>query len=272
MDLALFGLHRGPGIEPETLARRARAAEDAGFESLWVGDHVAPPVRAGKDDRIEAVVAVGFLAAVTSRVRLAIGVVVLPQRHPVLLAKQLSSLDILTGGRLTVGVGAGYVEEELAAFGVPLTERGARTDDYLATMRAIWRGETSHEGRFVSYQGVAQSPSPVQRPHPPIVVGGHSPAALNRAARQGNGWFGWDLDLADTGVMLASLRRAVRTEERPARLGVLEITVAPKERLRLDVARRFADLGVHRLVLRARPGETFEKLIAGAGDALVGRV
>jgi probable F420-dependent oxidoreductase len=272
MDLALFGLHRGPGIEPETLARRARAAEDAGLESLWVGDHVAPPVRAGKDDRLEAVVAVGFLAAVTSRVRLAIGVVVLPQRHPVLLAKQLSSLDILTGGRLTVGVGAGYVEEELAAFGVPLTERGARTDDYLATVRAIWRGETSHEGRFVSYEGVAQSPSPVQRPHPPIVVGGHSPAALNRAARQGNGWFGWDLDLADTGVMLASLRRAVRTEERPARLGVLEITVAPKERLRLDVARRFADLGVHRLVLRARPGETFEKLIAGAGDALVGRV
>ena len=272
MDLALFGLHRGRGTEPETLVRRARAAEEAGLESLWVGDHVALPTRAGKDDRLEAVVAVGFLAAVTSRVRLAIGVVVLPQRHPVLLAKQLSSLDILTGGRLTVGVGAGYVEEELAAFGVPLTERGARTDDYLAAMRAIWRGETSYEGRFVSYAGVAQWPPPVQRPHPPIVVGGHSPAALNRAARQGNGWFGWDLELAETGVMLASLRRAVRTEERPARLGALEITVAPKERLRLDVARRYADLGVHRLVLRARPGETFEKLIAGAGDALVGRV
>src|SRR5829696_1535058 len=272
MDLALFGLHRGRGIEPETVMRRARAAEEAGLESLWVGDHVALPTRAGKDDRLEAVVAVGFLAAVTSRVRLAIGVVVLPQRHPVLLAKQLSSLDLLTAGRLTVGVGAGYVEEELAAFGVPLSERGARTDDYLAAMRAVWGGETSYEGRFVSYQGVAQSPPPVQRPHPPIVVGGHSPPALKRAARQGNGWFGWDLELAETGVMLASLRRAVRTEERPAALGALEITVAPKERLRLDVARRYADLGVHRLVLRARRGETFEKLIAGAGDTLVGRV
>src|SRR5918993_301191 len=134
MDLALFGLHRGRGTEPETLVRRARAAEEAGLESLWVGDHVALPTRAGKDHRLEAVVVVGFLAAVTSRVRLAIGVVVLPQRHPVLLAKQLSSLDILTGGRLTVGVGAGYVEEEgvlLASLG-----RGARTGERPAGLGA----------------------------------------------------------------------------------------------------------------------------------------
>src|SRR6266536_1157376 len=115
MKIALYGLHRGSSADPETMARRARRAEELGFESLWIGDHIALPAE-GADSatqpRLEAVVALTHLAALTTRVRLGLGVIVLPQRQPVLLAKQLTSIDVLSGGRLIVGIGAGWVEPE----------------------------------------------------------------------------------------------------------------------------------------------------------------
>jgi probable F420-dependent oxidoreductase len=217
----LYGLHKGENTAPQTLARRAQAAEEAGFESLWVGDHIALPPGEGNPPRLEAMVALTYLAAVTSRVRLGVGLIVLPQRQPVLLAKQLTSLDVLSGGRLTVAVGAGYVEPELHAMGVSLAERGARTDEYLAAMYALWDAAPSFTGRFVSFSGVVQHPSPVQRPHPPIVVGGHSAAAYRRAVRHGSGWYGWGLDVDETGQALAlsALAETVRVERRPASRG-----------------------------------------------------
>ncbi|WP_308285665.1 LLM class F420-dependent oxidoreductase [Actinoplanes hulinensis] len=231
------------------LARRARLAEEAGFESLWVGDHIALPAGEGNPPRLEAMVALTYLAAVTSRVRLGVGLIVLPQRQPVLLAKQVSSLDVLSGGRLTVAVGAGYVEPELHAMGVSLAERGARTDEYLAAMRALWEEAPSFDGRFVSFSGVVQHPSPVQRPHPPIVVGGHSAAAYRRAVRHGNGWYGWGLDPGETGQTLRVLGETARAERRPADLGELEITITPPGPPDLDTVRRYADVGVDRLII-----------------------
>ena len=123
MKFGLFGLHRGPGIAPDVLTRRAGAAEETGFESLWVGDHIALPAdMPGSDDpRLEALAALLYLAAVTTTVRLAAGVLVIPQRNPVLMAKQLTSLDVLSEGRLIVGVGVGHVEAELTAFGVSMS-------------------------------------------------------------------------------------------------------------------------------------------------------
>ena len=179
LKIGLYGLHRDGGTNPDRLARRARLAEEAGFESLWVGDHIAlPPVTAsGEFDpspmpRLEAVTAIAYLAAVTERVRLGLGVIVVPQRQPVLLAKQLSTLDVLSAGRLIVGVGVGYIEPELRALGVSLGERGARTDEYLAAMRSLWDTPVpSFAGEFVSFSGVVQRPLPVQRPHPSILVG-----------------------------------------------------------------------------------------------------
>jgi probable F420-dependent oxidoreductase len=278
LKLGLYGLHRGSSVDPERMARRARLAEEAGFESLWVGDHIALP--AGMPDppvepRMEAVVALTYLAAVTTRVRLCLGVIVLPQRQPVLLAKQLASLDVLSGGRLTVGLGVGYVEPELRALGASLADRGARTDEYLAAMRSLWDEPVpAFQGRFVEFADVVQRPRPVQRPHPPVVIGGESPSALRRAVLAGDGWYGWELDPDATAKALAELRAAVERHQRPAELGELEITITPPQGLDLDMARRYADLGVDRLAIvpPTMQGTAIDDLIAWAGDTLAGKV
>jgi probable F420-dependent oxidoreductase len=262
---ALYALHRGPNIEPERLRDRARRAEEAGFESLWVGDHVALPSDApdsATEPRLEAITALTYLAAVTARVRLGVAVLVLPQRQPVLLAKQLASLDTLSGGRLTVGIGVGYVAAELAAFGVPLADRGALTDEHLDAMLALWDHADRFDGRFVSFAGVAAHPGPLQRPHPPIMVGGHSPAAVARAARVGDGWFGWQLGVEDAAGLIGAVHAARAASPRTDRV---EISIAPAQPVTAGLAERYAELGVDRLVLVPDP------MSAEATDALIER-
>lgn len=274
IKFGLYGLLRGRGADPDTLVDRASRAEDAGFESLWVGDHIAlPDDQAGREPRLEVVVAVSHLAAVTTRVRLGFGVLVLPQRQPVLLAKQLSSIDVLSKGRLTVGIGVGYVEPELRALGVSMHERAARTDEYLAAMKVLWtEAEPAFDGRFVSFSGVYQQPPPVQRPYPPVVVGGHSAAACRRAATTANGWYGVYLDVEETAEALTRLRKVSADCDRPTDLGELEITVTPPGRIDRDTARRYADLGVDRLVLQpgTADGSDMDELIDSAGNTLIG--
>jgi probable F420-dependent oxidoreductase len=281
LKLALFGLHRGSSVDPDTLVRRARRAEEAGFESFWVGDHIALPSAEAQgvdppgQPRLEALVALAYMAALTSRVRLAVGVIVLPQRQPVLLAKQLSTIDVLSKGRLIVGIGVGYLEPELRALGASLADRGARTDEYLAAMRALWdEPAPSFAGRFASFADVIERPRPVQRPHPPIVIGGHSPAAYRRTIQAGNGWHGWDLDVKQTAQALAALRETASRYERPAALGELEVTVTPRGTPDVDTACRYADLGVHRLAIQPHTmeGSAMDELITRVGETLVGRV
>lgn len=280
LKIGLFGLHRGSSAEPDALARRARRAEEAGFESLWVGDHVALPVgdralhgMAAEEARLEAVVALTYLAAVTTRVKLGVGVIVLPQRQPVLLAKQLACLDVLSAGRLIVGFGAGYAEPELRALGVTLAERGARTDEYLSAMRALWaEAVPSFQGRFVAFDGVLERPRPVQRPHPPIVVGGQSAAALRRTVECANGWYGFDLDVTSTADALGALREALRRYARPPELGELEITVTPADdALTREVVEQYAELGVHRLVIQPATmlGSAMDELIDRTAEQLL---
>ena len=278
MKFGLYGLHKGSSAEPETLHRQARLAEDAGFESLWVGDHVALPFGAENppdEPRLEAVVALSHLAAVTTGVRLGFGLIVLPQRQPVLMAKQISSIDVLSKGRLIVGIGVGYEELELRALGASLADRGARTDEYLSAMRALWDEPTPRfEGRFVSFSDVIERPRPLQQPHPPIVIGGHSPAAYRRAIESGNGWYGWELDPDQTAQALSGLREAASLREHPAHLGELEITITPPGTPDLDTARRYAELGVHRLAVQpsTTQGEGMDELISLVGETLIGRV
>lgn len=277
MRWGLFGLHKGSSVDPDVLARRARRAEEAGFESLWIGDHVALPVDApdpSDEPRLELVVSLAHLAAVTSRVRLATGVAVLPMRHPVLLAKQLASIDVLSRGRLIVGIGVGHVEPELAALGASVADRGARTDEHLAAMRALWDEPTpSFDGRFVSFSDVMERPRPIQRPHPRIVCGGHSTASYRRAVEVANGWYGWELDPEQTARALSALGDAGNHYERPAELGDLEITITPPPSFDIDMAGRYADVGVHRLVLQPQTsdGSAIDDLIESASGTLIGR-
>jgi probable F420-dependent oxidoreductase len=260
------------------LARRARLAEEVGFESLWIGDHVALPL--GTPDppdepRLELVVSLAHLAGLTSRVRLAAGVAVLPNRHPVLLAKQLASIDVLSHGRLIVGIGVGHVEAELQAMGASVADRGARTDEHLAAMQALWGEPTpSFDGQFVSFSGVMQRPRPVQQPHPPIVCGGHAPASYRRAVQAASGWYGWELDPSQTSAALAALDDAARRYGRPAELGPLEVTITPPPDFDMDMARRYADIGVGRLVLQSQTseGSAIDDLIESAGETLIGRI
>src|SRR6266508_4172862 len=243
LKLGLYGLHRGGSADPDTMVRRARLAEEAGFESLWVGDHIALPSGLGDP--------------------------------PVLLAKQLASIDVLSKGRLTVGIGVGYVEPELRALGVSLADRGARTDEYLAVMRALWDEPTpSFEGRFVGFADVVERPRPVQRPHPPIIIGGESPSAYRRAVQSGNGWYGWDLDVEQTARALAALRQSTSRYQRPPGLGELEITITPPGSVDVETARRYADLGVHRLAIQPHTmdGSAMDELISSVAETLVGRV
>jgi probable F420-dependent oxidoreductase len=283
LKLALFGLHRGSSADPDTLMRRARLAEEVGFESLWVGDHIALPYDSestGGDPpgqpRLEAVVSLAYMAALTTRVRLAIGVIVLPQRQPVLLAKQLSTLDTLSKGRLIVGIGVGYVEPELRSLGASLADRSARTDEYIAAMRALWAEPVpSFAGQFVSFADVLQRPRPVQQPHPPLVIGGNSPAGFRRAVQAGNGWYGFDLDVEQTAQALGGLREAANRYERPAGLDALEITITPsQDSMSLDAARRYADLGVHRLAFQPHTmdGSAIDELTKTIAETLIGRV
>ncbi len=282
MKFGLHGLHRAAGTDPAILSQLAVRAEDVGFDSIWVGDHVALPVTNGAssansalEPRLEVLSTLSFLAAVTSQVRLAAGVVVVPQRQPVLLAKQLTTIDVLSEGRLIVGIGVGHIESELTAFGVSLMDRGARTDEYVAAMQALWSEPTPNvSGRFISFSDVVERPLPVQRPHPPIVVGGHSAQALRRAARIGAGWYGWDLDIAETKRALCALDEALKQETRSADLGELEITITPSGVLDVETARRYADLGVHRLVLvpRAATGSGTDELITSFAETMIGNV
>lgn len=284
LAIGLFGLHRGVNTEPETLVRRANLAEAAGFESLWVGDHVtlpygkhAMPGNPADQPRLEVVVALAYLAAVTRRVRLGVGVIVLPQRQPVLLAKQLSTIDVLSNGRLIFGVGVGYLEPELHALGASLADRGARTDEYLAAMRAIWDERApSFSGTFVSFDEVMQRPLPVQRPYPPIVVGGSSRAAYRRAILSGNGFYASRMSVERAAEVLGEIRELARRLDRPAELGALEITLTPaEEEIDLDLARRYADLGVHRLLLWPRDvgePEALERFIGSVGESLIGKL
>ncbi|HXJ79882.1 MAG TPA: LLM class F420-dependent oxidoreductase [Candidatus Methylomirabilis sp.] len=278
-----FGLHsvnlHGCSY-PDAAARFGRAAEAAGFESLWVADHVVlpdppSPERPMPPDQrlLDPIVALTFLAAHTTRILLATGVIILPQRQALVLAKQLASLDVVSNGRLVFGLGVGWCEPEMRSVGVAFAERGRIADDYLAAMRAVWaQPKPAYRGRYVSFEGVQAMPRPVQRPVP-IVVGGRTAPAFRRAVTQAQGWYGFGLDVPTTEKFVAALAEAAKRHSRPAELGRLEISVTPPDFGVPDRATRdaYAAAGVDRLILRPRSemdAPALERFAAEAGRAL----
>jgi probable F420-dependent oxidoreductase len=256
VKFGLFGINLVPCDEPGPAARIARAAEAAGFESLWTGEHVVlpdpqvPPSPVPPETPfLDPAVALAYVAAHTRSIRLGTGIVILPQRNPLVLAKELASLDVLSNGRLIFGIGIGYLKPEFDALGIPFEEKAARSLEYLRSIVAVWtEARPAFSGRFVSFAGIRAMPQPVQKPHPPIVFGGMSPQGLRRAVRHANGWYGYALDLEGTAASIRGLREAAEQTERPAALGPIEISVTPRAHLDLDTVRRFADLGVDRLI------------------------
>lgn len=240
----------------------ATAAEAAGIDSLWTVEHVIYPdsygstypydesgrmMMAPDTDLTDPLTWLTWVGAHTSTIRLATGILILPERNPVVLAKQLGTMDSLTGGRIDLGIGVGWLREEFDALGIPWERRGARTDDYVAAMRALWAGDSaSHDGEFVSFSGVSSNPKPVNG-SVPIVIGGHSDAAARRAGRLGNGF--WPAK-GDLDHLLDVMRREADAHDRDP--DAIEVTWSADLAGNDDpvaAAEQLAEKGVSRVVV-----------------------
>lgn len=271
MKFALGFANVGPFGQPEGLTHLAQTAEAVGFESLWTVEHVVVPKgyaskypysRDGKMPGPEQspipdpFVWLAFAAAVTKTIKLATGVVILPQRHPFYVAKEVATLDVLSRGRVVLGVGIGWLAEEFAAVGVPFESRAKRTEESIAAMRSLWSaGPSEYRGDHYAWPAVESNPKPVQA-RIPIVVGGHSTGAARRAARIGDGFFPARADRL-VECLAAMKDECARIGRDPAEIEVT--TIAPPD---LDQIKRLEDLGVGRIAM-APPGFAPKELEAG---------
>jgi probable F420-dependent oxidoreductase len=271
-----FSLLNNQGIEDaQALVGLAGRAEELGFHSVWVHDHVFNVGhvfdRIGRRPYYEPLTLLSFVAARTSRVRLGTSVLVLPYHNAVRLAKTAATLDVLSGGRLILGVGVGAIEKEMLAMGSPFAERGAITDEAIAVMRTLWtEDEPRFDGTYHRFAGMPFSPKPLQKPSIPVVIGGVSRAAIRRAARLGDGWQPLGLSPDALGEGMALLREEARAHGRDAarisvslaltlgasRAGRATLGTDPAEIAR--TAKAYAGLGVDALLVSATtrdPGE-----------------
>ncbi|MCU1602245.1 MAG: hypothetical protein JWO22_2954 [Frankiales bacterium] len=179
-------------LEPDAVGRLVTTAEACGFDAFAFTEHPAPSdkwLRSGGHDTLDPMAALAFCAALTSRIRLLTYLLVAPYRNPLLSAKELATVDLLSGGRLTVGLGAGYLRSEFAALGVDFNERAALLDEAVEVWRGVWSTDSfSYEGRHFTAAGQTARPRPVQHPHPPLWIGGNSRRARERVVAYGSGW------------------------------------------------------------------------------------
>lgn len=273
-------------VDPDAAAALGQIAEEAGFDSLWTVEHVVVPagyeseypysksgkMPGGEESPIpDPLIWLTWMAAATQRIRLATGVVILPQRNPVVLAKELATLDLLSRGRVTFGVGIGWLREEFDAIGVPFDERVARTEETIEVLRVLWNeAEPTFKGRFTNFEKAKLYPKPAQAGGPPIVVGGHSPAAARRAGRLGDGFFPARGDLTTLPALLEEMRAAATEAGRDPE--AIEVTTGGA--FDVDGAKRYADAGVHRLVLPAfgNNAEEWRTNLGRFGDEVIAKL
>jgi probable F420-dependent oxidoreductase len=206
--------------EPGFIKDAVQLAEAKGVHGIWVPEHVLffpdyastyPYSDSGRmpgdpEGLLDPFTALTFIAAHTQRVRLGTGICLVPQRQPVYTAKMVADVDYLSGGRVDFGVGIGWLKEEFQNLGMDFASRGARTEEYLLAMKALWsEGISEFKGQTLNLEPCHFNPKPVQRPHPPIIFGGESDAAMRRVARLGDGWYGYNLTPEDLGRRLNSL-------------------------------------------------------------------
>ena len=276
MEYGFFGFNTGPLSTAGAIERVVVSAEQLGYESVWSAEHLVmmdpedtvlpvPP----KSNLVGSIASLAFAAAKTERIRIGSGIILIALRDPIMLAKELAAVDVLSGGRLLAGFGVGFVPREFETLGVLWEERGPRTSEHIEVLRTLWTEEQpAFDGQFTKFSGVQSRPLPVQKPHPPIILGGDSPPALRRAVAQADGWYSFH-DIEGTAQMLKALEEAAKTTERPASLGRLNIIVSPFGPIDADTAKRYEDLGVDRLVLVRDSFETSIPPSREAEDTIV---
>jgi probable F420-dependent oxidoreductase len=261
---------------PEGAVALARAAEDAGFDSLWTVEHVVVPAGYESDypysdtGRMpgresspipDPLIWLSYLASATSTIKLATGILIAPQRNPVVLAKEAATLDSLCGGRVVLGVGAGWLEEEFRVLGVPFEERGKRLDDHIGALRALWsQSPASYDGAYTRFADVYCEPRPAAGAIP-IVVGGHSRAAARRAGRLGDGFFPGRGSLEELSSLIAVMREAATDAGRDP--DAIEVTGPGQAAFADDpigALRAHEEAGVSRIVV---PPLTFDPNVIG---------
>ncbi|HMG40698.1 MAG TPA: TIGR03619 family F420-dependent LLM class oxidoreductase [Acidimicrobiales bacterium] len=280
MKFGVFFANTGPyGTVADSARALGAAAEAAGFESVWTVEHVVVPkgyestypydpsgrMPGPEESPIpDPLIWLSYLAAATSTLKLATGILIVPQRNPLVLAKECGTLDLLSGGRLLLGVGAGWLEEEFDALGIPFEDRGRRLDDHIGALRAAWGDQpASFKGEFTSFDDVYVQPQPVDG-SVPIIVGGHSAAAARRAGRLGNGFFPGRARDEDLSSLIGTMRAAAEEAGRdPDAVEVTAVGLAVLGSDPLAAVEHYAELGISRLVI---PPLSYDA--AAVGDTL----
>ena len=248
---------------PEYIAAAAAMVEKLGYDSFWVPEHVlffpeyeskypyAEDGRIQGDPRslLDPLTALTYVAANTSKIRLGTGICLVPQRNPVYTAKQVADLDYLSGGRVDFGIGIGWLKEEFNALGVPWTDRAGRTEECIGVMKTLWCDElSSYQGKYFSFEAAYQNPKPVQRPHPPLIFGGESRAALRRVATLGQGWFTFNVTPESLAQGIDILQPLL--EEQGRTISDISISVTPdRKHINQESLKRFEELGAEQIIL-----------------------
>ena len=263
MKIGTFSTFMSPICTPQMIGEFAQSAESVGLDSLWMGEHVVlfdktefpyPGSATGKlpvpegGGMLDTVATFGYLAACTKTLRFGTGITLLPQRNPLYTAKEFTTLDWLTQGRIDFGIGVGWCKEEVIACGYNFNDRGKRCDEILRMMKQLWTEPVAEfHGEFYDLNPCRMDPKPVQKPHIPIIVGGHSSAGFRRAAKYGNGWYGFQMDLEATAQATLKLDAALAKEGRNRE--DFQFVITPPYRVTADMAKGYEDLGVDQLIV-----------------------
>lgn len=264
MKIGLFLPLNGVNGTGEFLEILGPAAEERGYHSLWAAEHVvlfddyASRYPYAADGKIPAAAEAGFLdpfnalsylAAVTKTIRLGTGICLVPQRNPVYTAKESATLDFMSGGRLDLGIGVGWLAEEFDVVNVPFERRGARTNEYIEVMRQLWCEEVSEfEGEFYQLPRCRMYPKPVQTPHPPLHIGGESGAALRRVADYASGWYGFNLSPSAAAAGISRLETLL--EARGRSRADVSVSIGPYTHpVEADTVKQYAEAGVDQIIL-----------------------
>ncbi len=263
MKIGYFAIGMGPLTEPAMIKTVATATERLGFSTLWAPEHVVLlseyasryPYSAGEFPMpIETPIGDPFItltyaAAVTSKIRLATGICLVPEHNPLVLAKVVATADRLSGGRFILGTGIGWLEEEFQAIGITWERRAHRTREYIEAMRLLWSGEqASYSGEFVNFRGALSYPKPARNRHVPVWFGGESGPALRRVAEYGDGWIGFNLSPAEAAPKIKRIEELLKATGR--KRSDIEIAVSPYMKpMTPDDLKRYRDLGVDEVAL-----------------------